>query len=475
MRGLGRAAAVAAVLAGTLGIALLLVASCPSPSRDPLAALPAGELRLAVAGKGLHALSERLARYPRHGALLRALTSARFGQRLGWPQGTPPPPDPLRSDAPIALGFYDHGWCAAKGVVPSGWGIAGRTGELELVASDPAATTADGRAPTRGASARPPRDGIAQIVGDVRVLAGGRSEASARGWISRWLPAEVDGSVEVSGGTVRDRWRFDGGPSSVLDLFDPRPSPGVLSQGWSALPDDASALTWFRLAPERIRDAPGPGAVSGLGERLDGLERFLGLPLRQEFAAAIAGPGVAALREPGRDGAPHVLIVLELSRPEAARRVVDRLLVLGVLASEFRVSTYRGVTIGAASLVRGSRRIEPAAAIDGDLFLLASHRADLEDAIDRRREPAAEARAARFRSRLEGLPAGSWKAWSTSSFAVDGWSRMLEIPIATGARAPLLEAVLRREGTSWVLEGRGDAPAWQADMLIPAVRWALRG
>jgi hypothetical protein len=167
-----------------------------------------------------------------------------------------------------------------------------------------------------------------------------------------------------------------------------------------------------------------------------------------------------------------MVIAADLRHPDEARAAIDRLFALGVLSHDLEITRYRGALVGTWRPRKGFA-FSAAAAVDGDVLLVALHPQDLRDAVDRRREvgpidPGKE-------SRLAQAPPGSWKAWSRSKFVASSWEeivsrRTLSSPVGDFEVIAVGWAAEDR----WILRSEGSAPLLAAEPLLPAARATLR-
>ncbi len=167
-----------------------------------------------------------------------------------------------------------------------------------------------------------------------------------------------------------------------------------------------------------------------------------------------------------------MILAFDLADPERARHALNRIAALGVLSGAIRERPYRGVSIASGAARSRASAIEPAAAVDGGLLILAQRRADVADAIDRLRAPGRRGQVS-LRDETASLPRGAWKGASRSSSLTAEWERSLG---GDGSRAPagLSRAVLRKEREGWILEGSGSVPALAVEPLFPSLRGILR-
>ncbi len=442
--------------------------------RDPGARLPREGLLAAVSSRRLDVALRELREVPVYRRLLGSPTPVAIQRRLGWGGKVPP--------IPWAALLETH--AAAVGVYEQGWVVIGPAGELRaegalrvegdgwhLVASAP--PLLDLRAATSPSAVELPGGGEVRLEADLRALA-----TRLRRGPQTLLPIRIAGGLTASRGSVRESWTFSCEGGCFLDALSPEGSRGAPSSGWDAMPEEAVAVAWVRLLPERLESFPsGDSGRSEIAERLERIEAFLGLPLRRELARSLTGTAVVALLgEPG-EGEPRLLAAFDLLHPQRASRPLDRLAALGLLTESVRVRSYRGVRV--TSWSSGSRRggWEPAVAVDGGVLLLATRRSDLEDALDRRRDGRRGGTEPDLRRRVEALPHGSWKSWSRSSWVLWSWEAIVTGPSSASPSVPGLpcEASLAFDGRSWTLEGGGGGPALGAEFLIPCLRRVLRG
>jgi hypothetical protein len=443
---------------------------------DPGSRLPSHGLLISVRGEDLGATIPALGDSPVYRQLIGTRMSDRIRRELRWGPSLPSPFSSLPPAAPSAVGLYRKGWIVVRpeAAADSASPRARREGTWSLFASD-ASFLPRLEAPRKGPGP-PLRRGEIEV--ELDGTAWGGAAPGTRGELENLLPRRAAGRLLIERGHLKERWEIRCGDGCLLDMLDPAGSVTVEARGWAALPDATAAIAWFRLDPGRLAEAG--GADSGAGgipalTRLEQLERFLGIPLRKEMAAALAGPGLAALVETGNDSEPRLFLALDLADPERARRALNRIAALGVLSGAIREHPYRGVSI--ASWARHSRSsgIEPAAAVDGGILLLALRSADIADAIDRLRAPARRATAG-LRDEIAALERGSWRAVSRSASLTEQWEKIVggDAP-STGARSGPTRATLRKEGGLWILEGSGSAPSFAADPVLPSIRRLLRG
>jgi hypothetical protein len=324
-------------------------------------------------------------------------------------------------------------------------------------------------------SARVGADGTLDVEIDLRAVLEPRLAAmgfpggsalfpeSARGKIAIGRPAPAQGLTEI--------WRFDG-PSAVLDLLDRAPGVSSAAPARRAIPGTPSSLVSVRLAPRRLADpALGGDALASWRDRASFAEKLLGHPVRAEIAEDLAGPAVFALYEGEDDTRAEAILAVELRRSDRLSGLLEMLFGLGALTERASVARYRGVSTGSFVPRAGGAGI--ALAVDGPILLVATSRARLESAIDKRRD------AAPVPGDPEGTDAldASWSAVSSSAFVRHGWARLTR---STGEadQGPLtaMTASLHPEGSSgWRLEGHGPSPAITADPLVPFFRSVLGG
>ena len=442
-------------------------------SADPGSRLPTHGLLISFRGDDLGATMPALGDSPVYRQLIGTRMSVKVRRELRWGPSLPIPWSSLPLAAPSAVGLYRKGWIVVRPAAAADPASSRERGEgtWSLFASDASFLPRPDAA--RKGPGPPLRRGEIEL--ELDGASWGGATAGTRGELETLLPRRAAGRLLVERGHLRERWEITCGTGCLLDLLDPAGSAGVEARGWAALPDATAAVAWFRLDPGRLADAgraeSGAGGIPAL-TRLEQLERFLGIPLRQEMAAALAGPGLAALIETGSASEPRLFLALDLADPERARRALNRIAALGVLSGAIRERPYRGVSI--ASWASGSRSsgIEPAAAVDGGLLLLALRSADIADAIDRLRAPARRASAG-LRDEIAALPRGAWRAVSRSASLTAEWEKIVGGD-APGTNAEPTRATLRKEGDRWILEGSGSAPSFAADPLLPSIRRLLR-
>ncbi len=468
-------------VAGLLTVGIFVAAggawlrSRTGASADPTSLLPTRGLIVALHGRSLGRDLADLARFPLYRELLGPDPAPTWRRRLGWSAAVPDPWPLLPRAGAAALGLYRTGWVLVEPDASSSVGPwpQRKEGRWRLVASDASLLPSTHEAPVDdGGSAPAGKVQLRANLGDL--LSGALGRKRGRGDLVHLLPSAALGLLQARSGELSERWSFDCRAGCLLDLLDPAGASGVEADGWSALPQDAPAVAWFRLDPRRLRElASGPPAEgeSDLLERLDQLERFLDLPLRAELAASLAGPGVVAVLEPARRGVARPIAALDLAVPERARKAIDRIAALGMLSGSVVETSYRGVSI--ASWASGRRRSgwEPAAAVDGNFLLLAFHRSDLQDAVDRRRSAALGRTRSPLQGALDGMPRASWKASSRSPFVRRGWEEVAGVPPEEGpSAATATRSWLLRDRGRWVLEGNGASPAIFAEPLVPCLR-----
>ncbi len=441
--------------------------------------LPAEGLIAGIGSEDLGARLEDLERLPVYRALRDREFKRRLRGTLGWRKGTLDPWEGLPTSGSSALGLYRDGWI----VVHSGpWeGPAGapsrQDGPWRLTASDGALLLA----PDGVRSAGPAPSGRAGIAArlDLRALLSGPGSRGNAAQLARILPRQAEGIVEVHGASVSERWTLDCGGACVLDLLARSGVGRAEAAGWSALPEDPKAVAWCRLDPERLAawcDAAQEETAPGFLRRLAQLERFLGFPFRSELAGVLAGPVVFGVLDAPEGEPPRALLALDVVSPEKAEKLLGRAAALGVLSGAVTETTYRGVPV--ASWVTGRRRgsWEPAAAVDGNVLLVASRRKDLEDAIDRRKEASSGGRRAGGPPpSIANLRGGSWRGTCDFPVLWRAWERLLGISATSLPPSPSgVSAVLRAENGRWVLEGSGPAPSFCADPMLPTLRALAR-
>ncbi len=442
---------------------------------DPGAWLPANGLLVEFRGDALGTRLDELRRFPAYRGLVGAGMTDKLRRAFRWGPSVKDPWAALSGSGSSVLGFYRKGWIVVRpagAALPAG-AIIRDEGAWCLVASERSML------PLPEARKKPERTRGGRSVLEIEADLGACLEAI--GGASRdgeaLLPRKVVGSIRVDGGRLRERWEITCGDGCILERLDARGTAATDARAWAAVSPTASSVAWFLLDPLRLASSEGTPATSGaprLLARLEQMERFLGFPLRKEIASALAGPGVAALEESSGTDAPRLLLALDLAFPERASRALDRVAALGVLSGAMHETTYRGVSI-ASWAFRGRRGgIEPAAAVDGGLLLLALRRADVADAIDRLRASRPSALTG-LRAEAASLPTASWKAASRSPSLVAAWERILGLDAPALPNPPgVRRAALRKEGDLWILEGSGAAPALAAEPLIPSLRRLAR-
>jgi hypothetical protein len=443
---------------------------------DPASRLPSRGLLITFRGDDLGARVSELARFPLYRELIGSGMTAKIRRVLRWGASVPDPWEAVPSAGTSALGVYRKGWT----IVTSAAGtarvaISREEGGWRLLASDVALLPRPGD-PRKGTGPRLARGEMeidVDVPGCVSAAAGARRE-----W-EPLLPQKAVGRLRADRGRLQERWEIACGDGCLLDLLDAHGAAGAEARGWPAIPDSAEAVAWFLLDPLRLADAgaprPGAEAFSAL-TRLGQIEQFVGIPVRREMASALAGPGVVALIDGGGEEDPRPLLALDLADPDRARRALYRVTALGVLSGAIRESSYRGVPI--ASWAAGGRRvpIEPAAAVDAGLLLLALRRADIADAIDRLRAATPSGGSGGLRKETAALARGAWKAASRSASLTRAWERILggEAPPSAAPDAGVTRAVLRKEGNRWILDASGSAPALALEPLLPSLRRIFR-
>ncbi len=440
---------------------------------DPSLLVPSSGLRVSVGGADLVARLSDLRDLPMYRGLLGSDGARVRARWLGWKSTVPDPLGEIPRSGPSALGLYDAGWALVRPArAPGDPGFPRRReGAFTIVASSSAILEAGGE--RRPEPIALPNDGIV-----LRVDSADRLASSSRGrpsWI-RHLPHSAVATVRVSGGRLREIWTFDCGGDCLLDLLDPAPQRRSDAEAWTAIPPTAVAVEWLRLSPEGLRSwASGLEAEESdsLLARLRRVERFLGVSLLAEIGEALAGPCVVATLPRGPSGT-EPLVVLDLRSPDRARAVLDRVVAIGLLGGSLVEEPYRGVPI--ASWPRGRERggIEPSAAVDGNVLVVALRRDAVADAIDRRRSATGIEPGGPLRREIAALGPGSWKAASRSARLVESWEAALGLPAGPVKATVDSRGVLSREGRRWVLRGEGTAPAWFADPVFPAVRRLAR-
>jgi hypothetical protein len=454
------------------GLAWLL--SGEEPPSDPSSMLPRSALLFSLTADDLPAQIRSLGRFPLYEALFDEATSRPLRRRLGWSRDTASPWKHLPPRGPSALGLYHKGWVLVqrKGA-PAPAGIASRDeGAWTLLASD-ASLLARETGTTPGPE-RPIEAGMLRMQIDPSTLLEDVGATLVRSTLDRLLPAEADGTVRADGNELAERWSFSCPSTCLFDFLDPVNENGVAARGWSAVPDGAEAVVWLHLSPEKLRETrstPENDDRGGALGQLDQIERFLGLPIREEMASALEGPVVAAAMGDSTDSVPRFLLAVDLASASTARDVLDRAAALGLLTGSVGVKQYRGARVVRWSLASW----EPCAAVDGDVLLLAARPTDLEDALDQRRDRPQGGSSNPLRQELEGLRRGSWKAALRAGKAPLAWETLSGLDRPRRAAPSRVHAVLYRQDGLWVLEGGGDAPAIVADGVSPAIALALRG
>ncbi|HJQ98829.1 MAG TPA: hypothetical protein VJ826_10990 [Candidatus Polarisedimenticolaceae bacterium] len=294
----------------------------------------------------------------------------------------------------------------------------------------------------RGAKATSPQVVVVDL--DPREVARARPELRGHPRLVGILPPVAHGRIErLDPALVEESWKLGCPDGCALDLLDRDPPPGAPSGAWSVRPPSALAIAWFAFDAKRLNDPHLGGAgLAPWREQVETWEKLLNRPLRSELSAALSGTGIAALeeREPGR--AEHLLLALDLDRPDRARAVLDLVVSLAVVGGRGEVRRHRDVAVG----VIGTRARRAAVAIDGKLLLVSDDPAALAAAIDRRRAVGIAATPPRSFADFR----GSWRAERASPTAVT--------------------ATLQREGVWWWLKGRGGSPAVTADPVLAALR-----
>lgn len=406
------------------------------------APLPRGDLVLAVAGADLSAALAGLDASPFWAGALRAASPARM----------------FVDTAPGALGIYRRGWLVLSSrSFPDTPTFMSRHGTWFAAASGTDRLPRDASESTEVALSR----GAASVAW---AAAAGTTSPAIAGW-SRALPARAEGIVDPRAG--RETWAIACDGPCLLDALRVDTFREGADRRWDALPPDPVAVAEAAFDPAALVRALDIAAIGDV-------ERFLNLPLRRELARALAGRAAIALVEEPAAKSPGALIaVFDLSRTDAARALVERVLALGVLSGELGIEHYRDVMVGSWTHPGGTSQVQPALAIDGDALILATRKRDLLAALDRRRRPRGEPSAARIA--LEASGPAAWRGWSRSSFQCTEWlelvtGRRAESALAGAEVTSRLEA---REG-SWFLESRGDGPAFAAEPVLPAARSVLR-
>lgn len=385
----------------------------------------------------------------------------RFGRRrLGWNETIPSPATSIEASRATSLALYRGGWLvlAERPVFPAdGVQVRSLREAWAVVGPERFASPALTAEPV----AAPPRELLWVSI---------PASIDDAGLLRTLLPIRAEGTVARGAAGLAERWQIRCDGPSLLDLLVERASGPASSKGWSALPEDAQSVGWVRLVPERLTHLERAlAAAPEVARAADALEAFVGVPARAALADALDGPALLAVRA---GVVPRMIAAFDLASPAAARTLVERVLAIGALSETVRISRYRGVTIGTWVSRSGSAPVEPAVAVDGDLLLLGTDRAEVEAAVDRRRDPRPSPRLDEVRRRLDRVDPGAWRAWSRSPFTAEGWERLL----GSGARepAPPFESVasLRREDDAWVLEGGGTGAAVAADPILPALRWS---
>lgn len=313
---------------------------------------------------------------------------------------------------------------------------------VSILEGSPAYRGALSAAVIRGARATSPR--AVEVLLDPRDLARARPELKAHPSLLGLFPTVAQGRIErIDPALVEESWRLACPDGCALDLFDRDPPAGSPSGAWSVRPPSSRAVAWFAFDAEHLADPELGGAgLAPLRQRIEAVEKLLNRPIRSDLAAGLSGTGIAALeeREPGRP--PRLLVALDLARADRARRVVDLLVSLAVVAGRGEIRRHREVALG----VIGTSPRAAAVAIDGNLLLLSDDAAAVTAAIDRRR--------------AAGIPAGP-----PPSFAGfhGSWRAERTVPST-------VTATLQRQGVAWWLKGRGTSPAVTADPLLTSMR-----
>lgn len=445
---------------------------------DPAARLPRGGLLAAISSDRFGSVLERLATAPVYRTLLTSPTPPGVRRHLGWPRDVPPVPwRDLRAARSAAVGFYDGGWLAVFPADEAAPALAGSRlgGGLRAVASNGLLLEAAASSPpTSRRSARRAR-GVRFEV-DVSALA----SRWGRGGAASLFPARATGWVRASVEGIEEWWLLECSGPCVLDLLDPGGTTGSASTAWSALPEAAPAVAWFRVRPAALLGSPPAQAAAGftLPRAVEALEAFLGILLRERLASALAGPVAVALLEEPVEKPPRLLAALELRRPDRLVGVLDRLAALGLLAGSAEVTTYRGVRIVSWSAGSRGHGLGPAIAVDGDTLLVSTHRADLAEGLDRRRRHERSSSRGVLEEWATHASKRSWRARSRSAWVLARWEEIVGGGSEAGP-APLLghtcEAAMSKDGAGWVVEGRGAGPVLGAEFLVPCLRALLRG
>ncbi len=304
---------------------------------------------------------------------------------------------------------------------------------------------------------------------DVRAIAAPRLPSLGLSGLAGLLPVLAQGTIvtkAASGGLdVRESWVLPG-PVPLFDLLDRAPANGSFRLAWDAIPGNPSAVVRARLQPQRLLDETlGGPAFATWRDRVSLAEKLLDRPLREQFAKDLAGPVVVALFEGATGTEAEVLAAVELRRSDRISELFDTLLGLGALTERAKIARYRGVATGSYVSDNGGPGL--AVAVDGPILLVASSRALLETAIDKRRQAESRPR--------EPEPAAddgsSWSAVSSSSFVSEGWCRLVRCGTETAPPTGTTTASLRPLGASgWRIDSHGCGPAIAADPIVPYLR-----
>jgi hypothetical protein len=470
----GKIVVAALLVSGVLAAALVMrIREHAGSGRDPAALLPTAGLLAALDGPNLGTRLLDLRRAPGFRALLSADGSTIRARAFGWKSSVPDPLAHVPVRGTCALGLYRGGWAL---VLPSGSrsprGLPYRElGGFAVTASD--RTILDGRRGGSSSRGRPAGDAIAVRV-DIAAWLGATSRGR-RAWAGH-APTAANGTLAVSTQGIGEMWTLECGEGCFLDLLAEGPGASSEAAGWAAVPENAVAVEWLRLDPRRLASwggAPAGAKADGALARLERIEQFLGVPLRQEIVRALAGPCLAAIAPPRAGEPPEPLLLFDLADPGVARKVLDRVVALGVVSGSMLEDTYRGVPI-ASWRRHGSRGgVSPSAAVDGNVLIIGFRRGAVADAIDRRREHGQSASVERLRSELDALGPASWKAASRSGALAESWESLLGLSSGFAPAGVLSRGALSRERGAWVLRGDGNAPAWMAEEMLPAARRLL--
>ena len=304
---------------------------------------------------------------------------------------------------------------------------------------------------------------------DVRAIAAPRLTSLGLSGLAGLLPVSAQGTIvtkaALGGLDISESWVLPG-PVPLFDLLDRAPENGSFRVAWDAIPGKPSAVVRARLQPRRLLDETlGGPAFATWRDRVSLVEKLLDRPLREQFAKDLAGPVVVALFEGATGTDAEVLAAVELKRSDRISELFDTLLGLGALTPRATIARYRGVATGSYVADNGGPGL--AVAVDGPILLVASSRALLESAIDKRRQPDSRPR----EPELQADDGSSWSAVSSSAFVSEGWCRLVRCGTDTTQPSGTTTASLRPVGASgWRIDSRGSGPALVADPIVPYLR-----